>query len=541
MTTDLDITKAIASAYKTMYEPKQEEVVVEETPTQEPAAEQEEVVQEAKAKLDPVGKEDDDVDNDGDTDAADKYLKKRRQAISKAIKKEKTEKTQKEDTDLTDAVNRVITGQDETLEVEAASQNEVIEQGKDSVCEEKYLDQKGKGESEDGYHDAGMFTKSKATQLSKKHRGSKVVKDPSGKYVVRLKEDYYAVQYYNKKGKPEESPATFKDERSAKKYHKKAMKAVKDGSYKMFKVKGRMESADLDESTKAYAASLEKIANDKKLKKISKKDRETLAKLADLMKNEGNAFTKALAAARLKGDDEFIVSGKKYRVEDYAHLNEGLVKGVRGKDGKVYSIELTKDGRKLAIRTKNQFGDINTLSLKQAMKIFEEKMEQVNEDGHDDVASMKNKVKVAVSALQKMEQELSKLPDDGSLPTWWTNKVAIAVDKLDGMADYLDTKVEVAEPEAKGEKEFKAKHKVKKTVAPSLKEGEFKPHMMYDPETGKGYKAEKPEDHERMSKMGYTHEKPKKVDEVEEPRAKGEKDFKDAHKVKKTVAPSLKA
>ena len=37
---------------------------------------------------------------------------------------------------------------------------------------------------------------------------------------------------------------------------------------------------------------------------------------------------------------------------------------------------------------------------------------------------------------------------------------------------------------------------------------EFKPHMMYDPKTGKEYKANKPEDHERMSKMGYTHEKP---------------------------------
>ena len=480
MTTDLDITKAIASAYKTMYEPKQEEVVVEETPTPEPAAEQEEVVQEAKAKLDPVGKEDDDVDNDGDTDAADKYLKKRRQAISKAVKKEKTEKTQKEDTDLTDAVNRVITGQDETLEVEAASQNEVIEQGKDSVCEEKFLDQKGKGESEDGYHDAGMFSKAKATQLSKKHRGSKVVKDPSGKYVVRLKEDYYAVQYYNKKGKPEESPATFKDERSAKKYHAKAMKAVKDGSYKMFKVKGRMESTDLDESTKAYAASLEKMANDKKLKNISKKDREILAKLADMMKNEGNAFTKALAAAKLNGDDEFIVSGKKYRVEDYAHLSEALVKGVQGKDGKKYSIELQKSGRKVVVRTKNQFGDIDTIDLKKAAKLFEQ--------------------------------------------------------------DVIDRIIkEVEQPRAKGEKDFKDAHKVKKTVAPSLKEGEFKPHMMYDPETGKGYKAEKPEDHERMSKMGYTHEKPKKVDEVEDPRAKGEKDFKDAHKVKKTVAPSLKA
>ena len=37
-------------------------------------------------KLDPVGQEDDDVDNDGDTDSSDKYLKKRRKAISKSMK-----------------------------------------------------------------------------------------------------------------------------------------------------------------------------------------------------------------------------------------------------------------------------------------------------------------------------------------------------------------------------------------------------------------------------------------------------------------------
>ena len=36
--------------------------------------------------LDPVGQEDDDVDNDGDTDDSDEYLKKRRAAITKAIK-----------------------------------------------------------------------------------------------------------------------------------------------------------------------------------------------------------------------------------------------------------------------------------------------------------------------------------------------------------------------------------------------------------------------------------------------------------------------
>ena len=43
---------------------------------------------------------------------------------------------------------------------------------------------------------------------------------------------------------------------------------------------------------------------------------------------------------------------------------------------------------------------------------------------------------------------------------------------------------------------------------------EFKPHMMYDPKTGKGYKAEKEADHLRMKKMGYTHDKPKMDESV---------------------------
>ena len=64
------------------------------------------------------------------------------------------------------------------------------------------------------------------------------------------------------------------------------------------------------------------------------------------------------------------------------------------------------------------------------------------EGGHTDVASAKNQVKIARSALQKMDMELSKLSDEEDLPTWWTNKVAVAVDNLDGMADYLDTQVE---------------------------------------------------------------------------------------------------
>mgnify|MGYP003142364488 FL=1 len=48
----------------------------------------------------------------------------------------------------------------------------------------------------------------------------------------------------------------------------------------------------------------------------------------------------------------------------------------------------------------------------------------------------------------------------------------------------------------------------------SVREDKFEPHMMYDPKTGKGYKAEKEEDHLRMKKMGYTHDKPEEIDEA---------------------------
>ena len=43
-----------------------------------------------KPALDPVGKEDDDVNNDGKTDSSDSYLKNRRKVVSKYLKKEET-------------------------------------------------------------------------------------------------------------------------------------------------------------------------------------------------------------------------------------------------------------------------------------------------------------------------------------------------------------------------------------------------------------------------------------------------------------------
>ena len=47
--------------------------------------------------LDPVGQEDDDVDNDGDSDKSDAYLKKRRKAVGAAIAADRSKRKIKED------------------------------------------------------------------------------------------------------------------------------------------------------------------------------------------------------------------------------------------------------------------------------------------------------------------------------------------------------------------------------------------------------------------------------------------------------------
>jgi hypothetical protein len=59
-------------------------------------------------------------------------------------------------------------------------------------------------------------------------------------------------------------------------------------------------------------------------------------------------------------------------------------------------------------------------------------------------------------------------------------------------------------------KEYKVEDFKHLKMAQNVAEAEVKyPHMMYDPKTGKGVEAKTPEDHEKLAKMGYTHDKPK--------------------------------
>ena len=109
------------------------------------------------------------------------------------------------------------------------------------------------------------------------------------------------------------------------------------------------------------------------------------------------------------------------------------------------------------------------------------KCENIQESGHTDVASMKTQVQIATDALQKMNTELGKLGDEDDLPTWWTNKVATAVNKLDGMADYIDAMhdrgKEMNEGKTVKESAFDSKRQLKdpkKETMVLMKKGNYK-------------------------------------------------------------------
>lgn len=77
--------------------------------------------------LDPVGQEDDDVDNDGDSDSSDTYLKNRRQTISKAIKSESITRAH---------LKQIIKEEYAKLHEEMEKTNKKIEKGLEEIRKE---------------------------------------------------------------------------------------------------------------------------------------------------------------------------------------------------------------------------------------------------------------------------------------------------------------------------------------------------------------------------------------------------------------------
>jgi len=115
-----------------------------------------------KKKMDPVGKADADIDNDGDVDKSDKYLHNRRKAIKKAMKKDDKKGSGKKDE---------IDVEPEMSDDNDGGVNEQVEQILESSVKIKYRDKKGKE------HFMHVFTAQDAARAEKqlKQAGNTIV------------------------------------------------------------------------------------------------------------------------------------------------------------------------------------------------------------------------------------------------------------------------------------------------------------------------------------------------------------------------------
>jgi|TARA_Y100000401_G_scaffold76736_1_gene62480 hypothetical protein len=76
------------------------------------------------------------------------------------------------------------------------------------------------------------------------------------------------------------------------------------------------------------------------------------------------------------------------------------------------------------------------VTKEELQKIVKEELEAVLlEDGHDDVPSARRAMQTIIEDAGQMLQTLEQM--DGHLPTWWTNKMAVAANNLNKMRDYL--------------------------------------------------------------------------------------------------------
>ena len=63
--------------------------------------------------------------------------------------------------------------------------------------------------------------------------------------------------------------------------------------------------------------------------------------------------------------------------------------------------------------------------------------ESLDEDGHADVASAIRQCKTVMEDAQQIMAKLQTMSPEDSLPTWWTNKFAVASNSMNKMRDYI--------------------------------------------------------------------------------------------------------
>src|SRR5210317_2648203 len=154
----------------------------------------------------------------------------------------------------------------------------------------------------------------------------------------------------------------------------------------------------------------------------------------------------------------------------------------RGKDGKRYASPFkTKDSaekRAKELRTKgNSEVSVTQDTLKGNIKWAKDngpdikgmQKEAIVEDGHEDVSSSKRMAQVISEDAQLIIKELNKKSEEESLPTWWTNKLAVSAHNMNAARDYIVDNIKEDLEEAMSDAQLKKvrdSYKDLKTISP---------------------------------------------------------------------------
>jgi len=88
--------------------------------------------------------------------------------------------------------------------------------------------------------------------------------------------------------------------------------------------------------------------------------------------------------------------------------------------------------------------------------------ENMNEDGHTDVASVERKLKLIIVDAVDTIKKLRSMSNDDSLPSWWTDKITLAKDYVSKSRDYIMNPAEGVDEGFGGELKGRVKQKFEK-------------------------------------------------------------------------------
>jgi len=142
-------------------------------------------------------------------------------------------------------------------------------------------------------------------------------------------------------------------------------------------------------------------------------------------------YRKAMRASKL--DD---VKNIFKNVTKYARTQKGIQKGTN--EGFGSDEFLTKTEKKKFEKERLESAEVLGYELTGVKDVNE----NINEDGHTDVASSKRKVMIMVDDSNKLLNKLNGMNKEDSLPSWWSDKITLSQNYLQKATNYLLNPVE---------------------------------------------------------------------------------------------------